>query len=172
MQSTVKESLLGDIGEQNRLVRCQDLEVTKEFELMKASLACVLAVIVCTCVVPAWTQQHVHEQWIEIKSPHFRVLTDAREKQGRDLALQFEQMRAVFSQLLFNGKEIQSPPVQIIAMENEQRLIEYALLMDQDQPFAGNILDSGNLITDADNEPPTGVELGPESGLKTIRKYG
>src|SRR5205807_3656491 len=88
------------IEEQNRLVRCQGLEVTKEFELMKASLACVLAVIVCTCVVPAWTQQHVHEQWIEIKSPHFRVLTDAREKQGRDLALQFEQMRAVFSQLL------------------------------------------------------------------------
>jgi hypothetical protein len=138
---------------------------------MKSLFLCVLGISVWFVPIPAASQQHVPANWIEIKSPHFRVLTDAREKQGRDLALQFEQMRAVFSQLLCNGKEIQSPPVQIIAMEDQQRLIEYALLMDQDQPFAGNVLDSGNLITEADNGFRAGVEPGPESGLKTIRKY-
>jgi tetratricopeptide (TPR) repeat protein len=138
---------------------------------MKSPFLCVLAASLCSLPLFGASDQHAPAQWIEIKSPHFRVLTDAREKQGRDLAIQFEQMRAVFSQLLLNGAEIQSPLVQIIAMEDQKRLIEYALLMDQDQPFAGNVLDSGNLITEADNGPPTGVEPGPESGLKTITKY-
>ena len=39
-------------------------------------------------------------QWIEIKSPHFSVVTDAGEKRGRETAMRFEQMRAVFGTLL------------------------------------------------------------------------
>src|SRR5205807_7568206 len=97
---------------------------------MKSRLLCVLAASLCFLPLLGTSQQHEKAQWIEIQSPHFRVLTDAREKQGRDLAREFEQMRAVFSQLLFHGKEIQSPRVQIVAMEDEKRLIEYALLMD------------------------------------------
>jgi tetratricopeptide (TPR) repeat protein len=34
--------------------------------------------------------------WIEVKSPHFRVLTDGSAGDARHLALQFEQMRGVF----------------------------------------------------------------------------
>ena len=34
--------------------------------------------------------------WIEVKSPHFRVLTDGSVGDARHLALQFEQMRGVF----------------------------------------------------------------------------
>src|SRR5579871_5495234 len=34
--------------------------------------------------------------WIEVKSPHFRVLTDGSANDARHLALQFEQMRGVF----------------------------------------------------------------------------
>ena len=137
---------------------------------MKSLLLWTLDAFLCTPLLFGISGQHAPAQWIEVKSPHFRVLTDASEKRGRELAAQFEQMRAVFSELLLNSKEIQSPLVQIVAMEDEKRLIEYALRMDQDQPFAGNVLDSGNLITEADNEPP-GVEPGPESGLKTIWKY-
>jgi tetratricopeptide (TPR) repeat protein len=138
---------------------------------MKSLFLFVLAASLGTFPLFGASGQHAPAQWIEIKSPHFRVLTDAKEKQGRELALQFEQMRAVFGELLLNGKEIQSPFVQIVAMEDEKRLIEYALRMDQDQPFAGNVLDSGNLISEADNEPPPGVQPGPESGLKVITKY-
>ncbi|HEV3042142.1 MAG TPA: tetratricopeptide repeat protein [Candidatus Angelobacter sp.] len=137
---------------------------------MKTLLVWILGTFLCAPFLFGISGQHAPAQWIEVKSPHFRVLTDANEKRGRELAEQFEQMRAVFAELLLNGKEIQSPLVQIVAMEDEKRLIEYALRMDQDQPFAGNVLDSGNLITEADNEPP-GVEPGPESGLKTVIKY-
>jgi hypothetical protein len=136
---------------------------------MKSLFLCVLVASLCSLPLFAASETHAPAQWIEIKSPHFRILTDARKKQGRDLVLQFEQMRAVFSQLLLNGKELQSPLVQIVAMQDEKRIIEYALRMDQDQPFAGNVLDSGSLITDADNEPPPGVE--PEAGVITIWKY-
>jgi hypothetical protein len=38
-----------------------------------------------------------NEHWLEVKSPHFVVLTDTNEKQARRIAGQFEQMRAVFS---------------------------------------------------------------------------
>jgi tetratricopeptide (TPR) repeat protein len=36
------------------------------------------------------------ESWLEIQSPHFTVVTNASEKQGRRLADQFERMRLVF----------------------------------------------------------------------------
>ncbi len=38
--------------------------------------------------------------WVEVRSPHFVVLTDAGEKQGRKIAGQFEQMREVFHLLV------------------------------------------------------------------------
>ena len=36
------------------------------------------------------------ENWIEVRSPHFLVLTNSSEKQGRHVADQFERMRSVF----------------------------------------------------------------------------
>jgi hypothetical protein len=37
--------------------------------------------------------------WVEVRSAHFVVVTDAGESQGRDLAFQFEQGRSVFNAL-------------------------------------------------------------------------
>ncbi len=144
---------------------------------MKNSFLCLLALSLCAVPLLGASGQHAPAQWIDIRSPHFRVLTDAREKQGRDLALQLEQMRAVFSQLFLDGKEAQSPLVQVIAMEDEKRLIEYAMRMDQDQPFAGTVLDSGTLINEDDNEPAIDLALVPQAGFKpageitTTRKF-
>jgi hypothetical protein len=39
-------------------------------------------------------------QCMEIRSPHFSVVTDAGEKRGREVAMRFEQMRAVFGALM------------------------------------------------------------------------
>ena len=36
------------------------------------------------------------DNWIEVRSPHFVVTTNANEKQGRRIADQFERMRSVF----------------------------------------------------------------------------
>jgi tetratricopeptide (TPR) repeat protein len=67
-------------------------------------------------------------QWIEIRSPHFSVVTDAGEKHGREVAMRFEQMRAVFSALLVKA-DVNSPtPLQIVAFKNGKELRQYAPL--------------------------------------------
>jgi tetratricopeptide (TPR) repeat protein len=58
------------------------------------------------------------QAWIEIRSPHFLVFTDASAAQGRSVATHFEQIRAVFRAAL-PGTRIDPPePVRILAMRN------------------------------------------------------
>jgi tetratricopeptide (TPR) repeat protein len=53
--------------------------------------------------------------WTEVRSPHFRVLTDGSAQQGRDVAAEFEQMRHVFV-LQFNDQNIGAgAPLTIVA---------------------------------------------------------
>src|SRR5690349_14546694 len=68
------------------------------------------------------------EQWTEVKSPHFRVITDAGEKRGRDVALRFEQMRQVFGSLVLRGEVKTSRPVQILAFKNTKGIRQMAPL--------------------------------------------
>ena len=42
--------------------------------------------------------------WLEIHSTHFTVITDAGDKKGREVALRFEQMRAVLGALLMKER--------------------------------------------------------------------
>lgn len=61
-------------------------------------------------------------QWLEVRSPHFSVVTDAGEKRGRDVAVKFEQMRAVFG-ALFTKANVNLPiPLQIVAFRNTKEL--------------------------------------------------
>ncbi len=56
-----------------------------------------------SCVASLGSAPHAgaaEAQWIEVQSPHFSVVTDAGEKRGREVAMRFEQMRAVFSTLM------------------------------------------------------------------------
>ncbi|MBB5057368.1 tetratricopeptide (TPR) repeat protein [Granulicella aggregans] len=58
--------------------------------------------------------------WTEIRSPHFRVLTDASAGDGRRVANEFEQMRHVFVERFGNGGEVQSgPPLTIVAARDQ-----------------------------------------------------
>jgi tetratricopeptide (TPR) repeat protein len=57
--------------------------------------------------------------WYEVRSPHFRVLTDGAEKEGREVAREFEQMRAVFSSLYPQLKLDSGIPLLIIAASDE-----------------------------------------------------
>ena len=61
--------------------------------------------------------------WIRVASSHFLVLTDGDEKQGREVAVRFEQMRAVFGQLLARGRVNLPLPIDIIALKTDE---EYA----------------------------------------------
>jgi tetratricopeptide (TPR) repeat protein len=60
------------------------------------------------------------EQWIEIRSAHFTVLTDAGEKQGRHVTDQFERMRWVFQKLFPKANVDPAEPIIVMAAKNEK----------------------------------------------------
>ncbi len=66
--------------------------------------------------------------WIEVKSPHFSVVTDAGEKRGRETAMRFEQMRAVFGTLMTKAKVNIPIPLQIVAFRNSKEFRQFAPL--------------------------------------------
>jgi len=57
----------------------------------------------CAALFAAWVAASgvgadSHENWIEIKSPHFTAYSNAGESNGKHVAAQFEQIRALFEQ--------------------------------------------------------------------------
>jgi hypothetical protein len=73
--------------------------------------------------------------WLEIHSAHFTVITDAGDKKGREVALRFEQMRAVFATLLGKERLNQSVPLTILAFNNDKSYYQVAPLR-QGQPIS------------------------------------
>lgn len=61
-------------------------------------------------------------QWVEVRSPNFSVVTDAGERRGRDVALRFEQMRAVFGTLMERATVNTPVPLQIIAFRSGKEM--------------------------------------------------
>src|SRR3954464_4113347 len=77
-------------------------------------------------------------QWVEIRSPHFSVVTDAGEKRGREVALRFEQMRVVFGSLMARAKVSTPIPLQIVAFRNTKELMQFSpLFKGKASKFAG-----------------------------------
>ena len=72
--------------------------------------------------------------WLEIHSTHFIIITDAGEKRGREVALRFEQMRAVFGGLLMKDRLSQPLPLTILAFRNDKNYYQSAPLR-QGQPI-------------------------------------
>src|ERR1022692_3932255 len=88
-----------------------------------------LGVVLCTSAPAAEPNP-----WLEIHSTHFTVITDAGEKKGREVALRFEQMRAVFALLLGKDHLNQSIPLTILAFKNDKSYYQVAPLR-QGQPI-------------------------------------
>jgi Tfp pilus assembly protein PilF len=60
------------------------------------------------------------DNWIEVRSPHFVVTTNANEKQGRRIADQFERMRSVFY-VAFPKLQIDpGSPIVVLAIKDEK----------------------------------------------------
>ena len=72
--------------------------------------------------------------WLEVHSTHFTVITDAGDKKGREVALRFEQMRAVFATLLTKDRLNQPVPLTILAFKNDKSYYQAAPLR-QGQPI-------------------------------------
>ena len=60
------------------------------------------------------------DQWIEVRSEHFTVITDSNEKQGRHIADQFERMRWVFQKLYPRANVDPAEPIFVIAAKNQK----------------------------------------------------
>ena len=69
-------------------------------------------------------------QWIEVQSPNFSVVTDAGEKRGREVAMRFEQMRAVYGILITKAKVNLPIPLQIVAFRNTKEMRQVAPLFN------------------------------------------
>src|SRR6202161_621404 len=78
---------------------------------------CALAPFLCRAPLAPARSDESH--WIRVNSSHFSLVTDADNIKGHDVAARFEQMRAVFGQLLARSRINMSEPVDIIALRNE-----------------------------------------------------
>ena len=82
-------------------------------------------------------------QWVEVRSPHFSVVTDAGEKRGRDAAMRFEQMRAVFGKLMTASNVNLPVPLQIVAFRNTKEMRQFTPLWNG-KPVQDSGLFEGN----------------------------
>ncbi len=62
------------------------------------------------------------EPWIEVRSPHFRVISNANDKQARRAAGQFERFREVLQTILTRSRVDSATPMLIIAVKDEKSL--------------------------------------------------
>ncbi len=60
------------------------------------------------------------ENWVEVRSPHFVVLTDSNEKQARHVADQLERVRSVFHVLLPKANVDPSSPIVVVALKDKK----------------------------------------------------
>jgi tetratricopeptide (TPR) repeat protein len=89
------------------------------------ALGAASVLIACILGLPAFAGE---AQWVEVRSPNFSVVTDAGEKRGRDVALHFEQMKAVFGALLIKANVNLPIPLQIVAFRNTKEMRQVAPL--------------------------------------------
>jgi tetratricopeptide (TPR) repeat protein len=79
---------------------------------------CTLLILLLAAVLaPARDKQ---ENWLEVRSQHFTVVTNANEKTGRRLADQFERMRSVFHVMFSHLSIDTSSPIVVLAIKDEK----------------------------------------------------
>jgi len=100
------------------------------------------------------------EQWTEVKSPHFTVVTDGGEKRGRDVALRFEQMRQVFGSLVLRGEVKTSRPVQILAFRNTKGIRQMAPI------FKGKPVEVAGLYQKGQSQDYIALDLSAEGDYR------
>ncbi|HYK49473.1 MAG TPA: hypothetical protein VEU94_07085, partial [Terriglobales bacterium] len=60
------------------------------------------------------------DNWIEVRTPHFIVVTNSNEKQARHLADQFERMRFVFHKIFPDAKVDPGSPIVVLAVKDKK----------------------------------------------------
>jgi hypothetical protein len=98
------------------------------FRTRLISLPIVFSIACAGLLNSASAEKKEPNPWLEIHSAHFTVITDAGDKEGREVALRFEQMRAVFSSVLAKDHLNQPVPLTILAFKNDESYYKLAPL--------------------------------------------
>jgi cytochrome c-type biogenesis protein CcmH/NrfG len=97
-------------------------------------------------------------QWVEVRSPNFIVATDDGEKRGREVAMRFEQMRAVFGSLMDKAKVTLPVPLQIVAFRNTKEMRQVAPLWNGKPTQVAGLFQGGSdrsfIMLDMSQENP------------------
>src|SRR5579863_725584 len=59
------------------------------------------------------------DTWLEVRTPHFQIVTNSNEKEGRRAARQFEGMRAVFQKVFPDAELDNAPPILVLAVQDK-----------------------------------------------------
>jgi Flp pilus assembly protein TadD len=81
-----------------------------------------------------------NQGWIEVRSPHFVVSSNAGEKEARRIADQFEQIRTLFHTAFANLRVDPAQPVLILAAKNESTM---KMLLPEDWEVKGHVHPAG-----------------------------
>src|SRR6267143_5293730 len=77
-----------------------------------------------------------NQGWLEVRSPHFVVSSNAGEKEARRIADQFEQIRALFHAAFPNLRVDPAEPVLILAAKNENTM---KMLLPEEWEVKGHV---------------------------------
>ncbi len=114
--------------------------------------------VLALILLPVFAQ--ASEQWTEVRSPHFTVVTDAGEKRGREVALRFEQMRQVFGNLVLRGEVHTSRPIQILAFKNTKGIRSVSPM------FKGKVVELAGLYQKGQSQDYIALDLSSEGDSK------
>jgi tetratricopeptide (TPR) repeat protein len=81
------------------------------------------------------------ENWVQVRSPHFVIVSNSSEKQARRVADQFERMRSVFHKLFPKLQIDPSAPIIVLAIKDEKdfRALEPAVYLAKGQLKLGGL---------------------------------
>lgn len=101
----------------------------------------------------AWASDSI---WLQIRSPHFRVITNAGEKHALEVVTRCEQMRTAFLMLMPKATADDPAPLLIFALRNQQEVDDLAQGQVGKLRHAGIFLpgsDQSFILLDTSNEP-------------------
>src|SRR5271165_1457704 len=76
----------------------------------------------CLAAPLATPADDAKDVWLEVRSPHFVVASNAGEKQARQVAQQFEEIRGVFQTAFPKLRLDPGKPIIILAAKNENSM--------------------------------------------------
>ena len=100
------------------------------------------------------------EQWFEVSSPHFKVITDSSDKQGRHILDQLERMRWLFHAAFPKANVDPAVPITVIAPKNQKgfQLLEPAAYLAKGQLHLGGLFvrtpDKNYILLGLDSDGP------------------